>query len=254
MPDPDKTSWIYCNICKGNTRHLMVASKPYNNHVEEGNEPAVWGEYRLWSCAGCDTCTMEDHYSAEYMRIYDVPNSNSDNQIYESIYHPKRMSASRPSKHFVNLPPKLETLYSEVVKSDNEGLHLLCAAGLRSLLEGVCADKGIRGDNLEKKIEGMKGSLPESIVTNLHEFRFMGNKAVHELEAPKSYELGLALDVIEDILNFFYALDYKASLLAKVRAAQREAAPAIPVTAIVTARVEDDVATPAESPSDKPAN
>jgi hypothetical protein len=229
----------------------MVASKPYNNHVDEGNEPAVWGEYRLWSCAGCDTCTMEDHYSAEYMRMYVDADSNGDTQIYESVYHPKRMSASRPIKHFVNLPPKLETLYSEVVKSNNEGLHLLCAVGLRSLLEGVCADKAIRGDNLEKMIEGMKGSLPESIVTNLHEFRFMGNKAVHELEAPKSYELGLALDVIEDILNFFYALDYKTSLLAKVRAAQRETAQAIPANPTVATPVAGNVCIPAKSPADK---
>jgi hypothetical protein len=55
----------------------------------------------------------------------------------------------------------------------------------------------------------------------------MGNRAVHELEAPKSYELSVALDVIEDILNFLYALDYNASLLAKIRAAQ-DVAPATP--------------------------
>jgi hypothetical protein len=85
-------------------------------------------------------------------------------------------------------------------------------------LEGVCSDKGIPGANLEKKIDGMKTLLPENIVKNLHEFRFIGNKAVHELEAPASHELSAALDVIEDILNFLYALDYKASLLARLRA------------------------------------
>ena len=209
MAEADKTCWIYCNACKGSTRHVLVASREYDDHlrVEDGG-PAAWGEYRLWVCGGCDTCTMEDHYQADYL-----PSSESD-----SIFHPKRTSSSRPTKHFVNLPPKLETLYSEVVRSNNEGLHLLCAAGLRSLLEGVCSDKGIPGTNLEKKIDGMKSLLPESIVKNLHEFRFIGNKAVHELEAPKSYELGAALDVIEDILNFLYALDYKASLLARLRA------------------------------------
>jgi len=227
MAEPEKkTAWIYCNACSRSTRHIVVASKTYNNSgPEEDAPPAEWGEYRLWSCAGCDTCTMEDYYTAAYM----------PDDVYESIFHPKRMSSSRPSKHFVNLPAKLNSLYSEIIKSYNESLHLLCAAGLRSLLEGVCANKEIRGGNLEAKIEGMKPSLPESIVTNLHEFRFMGNRAVHELEAPKGFELGLALDVIEDILNFYYALDYKASLLAKVRAAQRETAQAMPAIPSVAA-------------------
>jgi Domain of unknown function (DUF4145) len=190
---------------------------------------------------------MEDNYTADYMRQY----GSADNQIYESIYHPKRSSSNRPNKHFVNLPPRLNSLYSEVIKSNNEELHLLCAAGLRALLEGVCADKGIPGRNLEDKIEGMKASLPESIVTNLHEFRFMGNRAVHELEHPKGYELGLALDVIEDMLNFYYALDYKASLFGKVRAAQREAAKANPATTAVVAPVTGEIDMPAAPPSDK---
>jgi hypothetical protein len=247
MAEPDKTSWIYCNLCKHSTRHVLVTSKKYNHSsCEEDGEPVEWGEYRLWACAGCDTCAMEDYYTTSYMIAYGGDVTDGENQIYESIYHPKRASSSRPSKHFVKLPAELNTLYSEVIKSKNEGLHLLCAAGLRSLLEGVCANKGIRGSNLEKKIDGMKGSLPESIVTNLHEFRFMGNRAVHELEAPKGFELGLALDVIEDILNFFYALDYKASLLAKVRAAQREPAQAIPAPPTVATPIADNVSMPAK--------
>jgi hypothetical protein len=231
MAEPQKTSWIYCNLCKGKTRHVLVASKEYNygSRVEEG-EPAEWGEYRLWACAGCDTCTMEDYYTAEYMGLVNVDEPDQDNQVYDSIYHPKRASSSRPSKHFFNLPSKLERLYSEIIKSHNEGLHLLCAAGLRSLLEGVCAEKAITGANLEKKIEGMKSLLPESIVKNLHEFRFIGNRAVHELEAPQTSELGVALDVIEDILNFLYALDYNASLLARIRAGQGEAVRPIAAT------------------------
>jgi hypothetical protein len=227
MAEADKTCWIYCNSCQQSTRHVLVAPKEYHHDSPDDNV-GWWGEYRLWSCAGCDTCVMEHRYTASYMVSY---TADGENQIYENIYHPKRESSSRPIKHFVNLPEKLNTLYSEVVKSNNEELHLLCAVGLRSLLEGVCADKGIEGTNLEKKIEEMKSFLPESIVKNLHEFRFMGNRAVHELEAPNNFELSTALDVIEDILNFFYALDYKASLLGKIRAARREGAQGNPATA-----------------------
>jgi len=220
------TSRIYCNLCKVNTRHVLIASKDYDRRTdEEFDDQGEWGVYRFWACAGCDTCTMEHYYTAEYMV------SDDDDELHESIYHPKRAVSSRPIKLFVNLPDKLNVLYSEVIKSNNDGSHLLCATGLRSLLEGVCASQGITGANLEGKIDGMKALLPESIVRNLHEFRFMGNKAVHELEAPTGFELNVALDVIEDILNFFYALDYKASLLARIRAAQGEASqPTSPAT------------------------
>lgn len=249
LADGERASWIYCNLCRGKTRHLLVASKEYNfgSRVDLG-EPAEWGEYRLWACAGCDTCTMEDYYTADYMRSF---GEEEYSQIYESIYHPKRTFSVRPNKYFENLPAKLNTLYSEVIKSYNETLHLLCAAGLRSLVEGICAEKGIVGPNLEKKIEGMKALLPESIVKNLHGFRFIGNRAVHELEAPKTSELSLALDVIEDILNFLYALDYKASLLGKLKAAQGEVARPIPTTPPEAATAKGIPTEPPQGPSDE---
>lgn len=53
----------------------------------------------------------------------------------------------------------------------------------------------------------------QTIVANLHGFRFMGNIALHELAAPKKDDLKVAIEVSEDLLNFLYELDYKASLL-----------------------------------------
>jgi hypothetical protein len=59
--------------------------------------------------------------------------------------------------------------------------------------------------------------LPANIVENLHGLRFIGNDAVHELESPNEFTLTVALDVVEDILNFLYALDYKVTLLEKLK-------------------------------------
>ena len=66
----------------------------------------------------------------------------------------------------------------------------------------------------------MTAVLPANIVENLHGFRFIGNDAIHKLEAPAEFEISLALDIIEDILNFLYGLDYKASLLEKLKGKQ----------------------------------
>jgi hypothetical protein len=79
-------------------------------------------------------------------------------------------------------------------------------------LEGICAEKGIEGRNLHTKIDGLKVYLPANIVDSLHRFRFVGNEAAHELQAPTEAELRLAIEVMEDLLNFLYELDYKARI------------------------------------------
>ncbi|MFQ5894396.1 MAG: DUF4145 domain-containing protein [Nitrospinota bacterium] len=118
------------------------------------------------------------------------------------------------SKRFKALPEKLFSIYREIIHAYNGSLNVLCAAGARALLEGICEDKGISGKNIEEKVEGLKRLLPANIVDDLHGFRFIGNRALHELEAPSREDLGLAIEIIEDLLNFIYELDYKASRLA----------------------------------------
>lgn len=237
MSETENKKWIYCNHCKGVTRHVWVASHSYGRGWAEEDGTDEWGEYILWACAGCDTGTMEDHYTAVYL----------PGDEYNCIFHPKRAHADRAQKQFCKLPQKLQTLYQEVISALNESLNLLCAAGLRGLVEGVCADKGIQGSNLGAKIEGMKSLLPENIVKNLHGFRFMGNRAAHELEAPNNQELALAVDVIEDIFNFLYELDYKATLFGTLKASQARGDPV--VRSVGTSTGED--ALPASLPDER---
>ena len=216
MDDPISTCRIYCNSCEQVTNHRLAFSHPYDRRTEE-ESPKFYGQFRLWVCAGCDACTMEDHFTSDY---YIQNRDGNFSQEYDSIYHPTPEVGFRSVKQFHNLPPKLANLYVEVIRSHNKQLYILCSAGLRGLIEGICADKNVSGQNLEKKIDGMTAVLPENIVKNLHGFRFIGNDAVHELEAPHEFALALALDVIEDILNFLYALDYKVSLLDKLKGKQ----------------------------------
>jgi len=78
----------------------------------------------------------------------------------------------------------------------------------RALLEGICAQKGVEGRTLYNKIDGLKQHLPANIVDSLHHFRFIGNEAAHELQAPSEAELRLAIEMTEDLLNFLYELIY----------------------------------------------
>jgi hypothetical protein len=114
-------------------------------------------------------------------------------------------------------------LYNEVVACFNNDCLVTCTIGLRSLLEGICRDKGVGGRDLDQRVNGLIKLLPNlNIIEGLHGVRITGNSAAHELEALSRAEAALAFEVIEDLLNFFYELDYKASRVRNpMRAATR---------------------------------
>jgi hypothetical protein len=201
-----KNKDIFCNTCKNETHHFCAADQ-YRRYPEFDN----YGNflfvetvgYRMWVCAGCETGTLEKYY----IDLNDVEDATG--------YFPERSALHVEQKKFKQLPKQLDTIYRETLSAYNNKLHLLCAVGIRALLEGICANKGVGGSNLEKKIENMSTILPANIVSNLHSLRFIGNEAAHELSSPKLDELRLAIEISEDLLNFLYELDYKTNLLAK---------------------------------------
>jgi hypothetical protein len=136
-------------------------------------------------------------------------------EVYDYSYYPERASMHLAPKQYKNLPENLTRIYVECIKSFNGGLSLLCAAGLRALIEGICANKDISAKTLEKKIDGLGDHLPLNIVASLHAFRFMGNDAMHQLAPSDVQTLQVAIDVCEDLLNFLYELDYKLRQLPK---------------------------------------
>ena len=201
------TKKIYCNSCRSETNHIL---KGEYDHSSTDEEDLYWVQVvnRLWICAGCEAGTFETAYTDEDMSI--AP----DVQAYEYTYYPARESSALTAKTFARLPPELANIYKESIGAFNMNALVLCSAGLRALLEGICQDKKCEGKTLQQRIDGLLKHLPnKNIVKNLHHFRFTGNRAIHELEAPKKSDVQLAINVLEDLMNFFYELDYKASRL-----------------------------------------
>lgn len=206
---------IFCNQCRRETNHKCVNSRLKDNvENEEYGIVETYG-YRVWACAGCEALTFEESYT-----IHGITPPEGVELDWVKFY-PNREKNKLPGKRFNKLPQKLAAIYRETIGSFNNNLSILCAIGIRALLEGICADQNITGGNLEKKIDRLTSVLPANIVENLHSIRFIGNTAAHELEAPDEVELRLAIEILEDILNFLYDLDYKAERLAKWRADRR---------------------------------
>lgn len=202
--------YIFCNNCKRETNHICEAEHRRDYCDEETGFLEQLG-WRFWICAGCEHGTLEEHYTCDGME------DREGKELYEIKYFPERATFHVERKNFNRLPRKLDVIYREILHAFNNKLVVLCSIGIRALLEGICADKGIGGKSIEEKINGMASILPQNIVTNLHSIRFIGNLAAHELAAPDSTELRLAIEICEDLLNYLYELDYKASYLNKVR-------------------------------------
>ena len=194
-----ETKRIFCNVCRTSTNHILRARHSRRRIVEEGEQP---GETvtSIWACAGCEEETFESQYKP------------LDDPECDPVFFPLRMEQDpHQPKVFHRLKPDLNRLYVEIVDCLNRNSLVLCSIGLRALMEGVCRDQGLtdRKTSLEDKINGL--SLPTNLIDALHAFRWAGNYAAHENDPLTPDEALLAITVLEDLLNFFYDLDYKAS-------------------------------------------
>lgn len=234
----------YCAQCNRATRHMIMTSYDHN-----GTESFNQGEFSIdWSnshqviqCQGCMTSSFRQvHWFSE-----DVQQIGPDEwDDGESItLYPKRSNNTRALKEFWEVPSNLRRIYRESIDCFNNDSYTLAAAGLRALIEGLCAELGIfdgpktvtkadgtqltkRFGNLEGKISGLheKGFLTERSATVLNEHRFMGNEAVHELSAPSRDELALAIEIIEHTFDAIFEIPAKGDELknSRVRRAKKK--------------------------------
>lgn len=205
----EETKRIPCNWCGSRTNHILRASYsstdswPYLRLDEDdGSDDEIPGKpikYCIWACAGCNAVTFES------FNVEDIETIGYFQPLEETWVR---------ARTFRNLDAKLSSLYSEVFACFQKGSLLLCTIGLRALVEGVCRDKGLTEGNLEDKVNGLVKFLPSlNIIEALHDLRFAGNEAAHKMEALSRDDAGKAIEIMEDLLNFLYDLDYKATQL-----------------------------------------
>ena len=228
----DKIIKVLCSSCKNNTKHQVLTSIN-----EKGTEP--WRDYdsfdwvtdyEIIQCLGCERVSF---------RNYSI---NSENTDYEGrpiptvLIYPKRSNDTLAAKQYFNVPYNLQRIYSETIESYNYGSLTLCGAGVRALVEGLCQENGITGGNVEfkkkdgsigkqlrtnlqGKINGLheSGKLTSQYAEILHEHRFLGNEAVHELSIPSKEDLNLAIEIVENVFDTLYEIPSKGQQLKRKR-------------------------------------
>ncbi len=211
---------VHCKKCSNKTKHLVLQSADQNasqlvDIYDESLGYIEWlDQYQLIQCKACD------NISFRHLEWFSEAQDEFDSGSREHLY-PKRENNPLTAKRFRYLPPSIQRIYQETITAYNYEAYTLCAGGLRALVEGICADQieVKRKASLPQKIAGLseKGVLTNQSAQILHEHRFLGNEALHELQQPSINELSLAIEIIEHTLQELYEIKGKANDLRRAR-------------------------------------
>jgi len=177
MKDADaEVHKYFCNACQNTTRHVQRAVHEKSYHDPESDIQA-WCTWTLWECLGC-----EEVMATECWTSTEDIDPRTGGLAPSVSFFPPRSSHQAKKKDYQSIPYQLDSIYSEVIQTFNTKAHILCAAGLRALLEAICVDRepslARREVRLPQKIDALKSSVPEKIVQNLHGFPILGRQGV----------------------------------------------------------------------------
>ena len=127
-----------------------------------------------------------------------------------------------------HVPDDVRKMYHETIACLNAAANTLTAGGLRATVEAICKHQKIKGRNLKKRINGLAeaGVLAQAQADYLHEERYMGNDALHELKTPSKQDLEDGLKIVEGLMTTLYVLPMHAARLKAKRAKATKALPA----------------------------
>jgi hypothetical protein len=216
-----------CPNCKKKMNHSVMQSV----HVDgmDPEDQTDWrNDFQIIQCLGCDAIHFRHlNYFSEY---FDYDCNGTTEKLYPPIDE-----MHRNDRNYDMLPYNLENIYKETISSFNNSNHILCAIGIRAILEGICKDNEIKKGKVERikagvevfqnsaqldgKINGLneKGIISNKQCKVLHELRFLGNDAVHDLSVPTKKEIGIALDIIEHMIDDIYDIPEKSKVLERKR-------------------------------------
>lgn len=118
----------------------------------------------------------------------------------------------------------MDRIYTETIIAFNAGALTLAGGGLRAIVEAICIDRKVSGHNLQMKIDDLaaKGLLAKPQADLLHEERYIGNAALHEILPPAKQEIEDGLVIVEGLINTIYVLPLRAQRLREKRQARKK--------------------------------
>lgn len=214
-----------CNSCRQHTNHKVIRS--YCQPYWPEDDPRMQidyakGTWEIIQCAGCDKVSFREIWHTSEDEV------SNEGPVPTVFRYPEADKDQLTVKSFRQAPYNIYRIYEEPIQSFNIGNYILCAAGLRAVIEGICEEEIAKNGQmsskklgtLQKKINGLHETkiLSERHAEILHALRFIGNEAVHQLTAPPEDDLKAAIEIVEHTLENLYGLSAKGyGLLVKTQ-------------------------------------
>jgi Domain of unknown function (DUF4145) len=205
MPNtkPKTTGFLKCQHC-GNYAPMdivveyFLSAKPqssssYDDPYDNDNdyEPEYGYYYNLLLCRACKKVTLRRYFEHDWMDPAEVE--------IQTLYPPVGLEVSK-------FPSVIQNAYEAALKAraiDANAYAIL----LGRMLEVVCEDRQVKGDNLYEKLRVLadKGEIPANLVGVAHGLRMLRNIGVHEpLEGLTNEEIPILDDLSKAILEYIY--------------------------------------------------
>jgi len=228
---------VQCNNCGGPRNHYILEESKVDESNDDYN-PCITYFYII-QCAGCEKyafATKGLYEDNQYFNDFGEPDIKPVYNVYLEAHKEEERNSQLihfEEKDFDNVPDSLLELYNQIVQVFRLDYQILCAVGLRTLVEGICKETSItegpklrlesdwgqmfrkdgttpiRENKLECKINGM---FEQSMITRtqaeaLHKVRMLGNFATHEVDTPRRKANRQAIKVIQHIFENIYEIN-----------------------------------------------
>jgi hypothetical protein len=131
----------------------------------------------------------------------------TDNYGEEISVFPNPLPLKEPIDDNHLIPGLIGSVYLETLAAYNSKSYILCAMGLRSIIEAICIDRKCKMErNLKLSIEKLRnsGNISELQVDILQNCKDFLNITFHEIKKPSRAEITAAFGAIESILASVY--------------------------------------------------
>ena len=204
---------VVCAECNRKTKHVVLASVDQTgSETYARGHHFSWGvSYQVIQCLGCETVSFRKATHDSESSFDRISEDEWEFRPDEELY-PSRLAGRAGLVDVGLLPENVQRVYLETVKALNGHQPILAGIGLRALIEAICIEKGAAGTDLFGKIDSLLGLgvLTAEGAKILHKLRALGNQAAHEVKPHSDEHLGVAMDVVEHLLQGVYILPYLA--------------------------------------------
>jgi hypothetical protein len=196
----------FCNRCNTTTNHAIKCEHRVQDFSEDFIDGALGKvligtyHYQIIECNGCESISFRSvDYFPDYMEFDKEKEHFFLGSKSIEAFYPERLKNMLPEKRIAGLPFLLRKAYREVIDSYNYDQLILCAGGLRAIVEGICAHFNIEAKFLKARIDklGENGLIGKELAESLKIHKFLGDFALHRLEIPEKGELESAINLIE---------------------------------------------------------